>query len=451
MSRLLKSILLIVLLEMCIFQQAQEANLGPYIYHIISHECENGEPKEGTGFRLKNVEGIITALHVVVGCENDIIAKQTGQNDLENLKIIKVDFERDIAILSSSELEVMPKEGLDMAVGDAITQVPQLKKGLTVTVAGFQFDESVWREFYPYIVGPNPTTTLDTVTGITRAFEYRGSPRTDLPVIQLAGNLYPGHSGAPILLDGKVVGVGLGGLDDGEYNFGWAAQWNTDIYEHLSPKDDRTQAKIDRIKGMSLDHVFSFSFPDSETLVVEIGHYTDSDDRDDIDNDEYVKELPEELNIDLNAFQKRYPLPKIRTVDILAITLIDITNDKTRIANSYQGVEITTKSKEPPFNNLEFSLVKDGIDYFLQVTHKQPPGVYFLGSRVSENQPIKNDKDMEGMFAFGELPPGVDKNQYDRPVDFYDLEEFCFYRDLEASESSPYQVQWTDLMLCPNN
>jgi Trypsin-like peptidase domain len=444
MFRLLTSILLIALLEMCIFLQAQEANIGVYIYHIISHECANGESKTGTGFRLKDVEGIATALHVVVGC-NDVIAVQLGKESLKNLTIIKVDFARDIAIISSSELEAMPKEGLDMAVGDVITQDPQLQKGLTVTVAGFQFDERVWREFYPYIAGPNPTTTLDTVTGITQAFKDRRSPSTEVDVIQLAGNLYPGHSGAPILIDGKVVGVGLGGLDDGEYNFGWAAQWNMDIYEQLSSRgDEELEDNLVRIQGMSLDHVFSFSSPDPKTLSVSFIYCCP--------NGKPITTKPKSFEINLNAFQISTPdFDEINTVNRGGIDHILIYEGTNKIASGEKkdnDIKIEFAEymlKKPPFNDLEFTLITNGNAHSLKITNNSyPPGAYFLGPSVEEGQHVE-----ESMFAFGELPAGVDKNQYDRPVDFsYDLKGFCFYRKLEGSESSPYQVQWTDLMLC---
>src|SRR4051812_19891114 len=67
------------------------------------------EARSQTGFRLVGTAGIVTALHGVVDA-NQITARPSvaGMRVTKPLKIIKVDIEHDLALISSAEVSKLP-------------------------------------------------------------------------------------------------------------------------------------------------------------------------------------------------------------------------------------------------------------------------------------------------------------------------------------------------------
>ena len=83
---------------------AQSQNESPYIYKIIAAECKhtpNGRIL--TGFRVKGVHGIVTALHGVADCKV-IRAESSAPNtrSLENLHRAAADIDHDVVLLRSA-------------------------------------------------------------------------------------------------------------------------------------------------------------------------------------------------------------------------------------------------------------------------------------------------------------------------------------------------------------
>ena len=90
----------------------------PYIYRIDIKGCEGELPnRRQTGFRVKELRGIVTALHGVVDCQKTISAvADGGQEIFTDLKLQQVDIDRDIVLLTSPTLEALPADGLQPKV-----------------------------------------------------------------------------------------------------------------------------------------------------------------------------------------------------------------------------------------------------------------------------------------------------------------------------------------------
>ena len=91
---------------------SQERVPADYVYMVIASgsKYHQGQVLQ-TGFRMQGTKGIITALHGVVGATS--ISALNHKNDrLVDLTIHSVDFENDLALLSSKELQNRSNEGL---------------------------------------------------------------------------------------------------------------------------------------------------------------------------------------------------------------------------------------------------------------------------------------------------------------------------------------------------
>ncbi len=102
---------------------------------------------------------------------------------------------------------------------------------------------------------------------LLRALNKRRSPALDIHVLNINGNLLPGHSGAPILNgDGQVVGVGNGGIDLGRVGWGWAIPWQDIEWKTVAPAgsaevSEEDIKRLDELAKSNPQLVFSFSSP----------------------------------------------------------------------------------------------------------------------------------------------------------------------------------------------
>jgi hypothetical protein len=216
-----------------------------------------------TGFRVKDqaLVGIVTALHGVAGCKT-INAIPDGEfAPLLDLTISQVDIVRDVALLGSKQLAALPLDGL----------VPELKKAESI-YEGLQligYHSGIARQAPPEAVTLREITDLvDLVPDqLLRALGKRRSPALDIHVLNINGNLLPGHSGAPILNGNqRVVGVGNGGIDLGRVEWGWAIPWQDIDWKMVVPAGSadisaEDKLKLDELTKSNPQLVFSFSSP----------------------------------------------------------------------------------------------------------------------------------------------------------------------------------------------
>lgn len=186
------------------------------IYMIEAAECVSmPDLRIQTGFLLHDRQGIITALHGVIGC-NHIIARQPESGtDPIKLDYTEVDIARDVAILTGPNLPAsgglhphptgIPSTDVVKVIGHPNAMPGQWDMPLTLMSRQPQ-------KLYLRL-GP----------GLQKAVNDRNSPSPLIDVYSLNGNLQPGHSGAPIMdSEGRVLGIGSGGLGNGTLGIGWA-------------------------------------------------------------------------------------------------------------------------------------------------------------------------------------------------------------------------------------
>jgi hypothetical protein len=183
---------------------SQTPSTHTYIISISGSKYYS-KPIIQTGFRLSGIPGIITALHGVVhGTELSALNEYGG---FDRLRISKVDIERDVALLDSDAPDLSGFDGLTPA------DTHGLNPHDTLNVWGFPYGIQLHDKS---VNAGNPVVrSLRSLIGADAAISFatRKSPSIDVTVIDIEGQLGPGHSGAPVI-DGhqKVIGVVDGGL-----------------------------------------------------------------------------------------------------------------------------------------------------------------------------------------------------------------------------------------------
>ena len=193
---------------------AQESN----VYLIKMFGCTyKPVERSQTGFRVRGVKGLVTALHGLADCEKITASSRRGLFLDQPLTIRKVDIDHDVALLSSPQLEAAGEGGLEVA--DTVALEPLQ----IVTVYGHPYGIASL-ETPLTLRKPTVKTLKDLVPPNTLSFlKDRKSPNHHINVLNLSGNLLPGHSGAPILDSrGRVVAVANGGLKEGFAGICWA-------------------------------------------------------------------------------------------------------------------------------------------------------------------------------------------------------------------------------------
>jgi Trypsin-like peptidase domain len=209
---------------------AQEADV--YLVKIFGCAHKPAERSQ-TGFRVRGIKGLVTALHGVADCQKITASSRKGLLLDQPLIITKIDADHDVVLLSSSQLESSPDGGLyvaDNVIWESLG---------TVKVYGHPYGIS---NLERTLLVSNPALKpLKDLVPATPLFilKERRSPNHLINVLNLQGHLLPGHSGAPILDSrGRVVAVASGGLKGGYADISWAIpfediEWDANLYQRL--------------------------------------------------------------------------------------------------------------------------------------------------------------------------------------------------------------------------
>jgi len=205
-----------------------------YVIRITATNCSYLDGTPGTtntltGFVL-NGKGVMTALHGVCGCRT-IAAEDANGKDLGNLEIVQADLGNDVALLTSERIRSEYQyNGLEYS-----TLNPNSLSDQPVIMIGFGYG----------VARPKRTTsckvrkpaTIQLINGIMPkqkvGLSNRNSPDIYNDILDVDMAIPPGCSGAPIIYNGKVVGIADGGLEGGSTNYCWAIPVNK---IQLSPK-----------------------------------------------------------------------------------------------------------------------------------------------------------------------------------------------------------------------
>lgn len=207
---------------------AQEA----HVYLIKMFDCAHKPAERSqTGFRVQGVKGIITALHGVADCQRITASSKKGLLLDLPLVIRKIDADHDVALLSSAQIDSAPDGGLNVADNVAWESLGAVK------VYGHPYGISSLETTLALRNPPlKPLKDLVPAAPLSILKERR-SPNHLINVLNLQGNLLPGHSGAPVLDSrGHVVAVANGGLREGFAGISWAVPFEDIEWESAGSK-----------------------------------------------------------------------------------------------------------------------------------------------------------------------------------------------------------------------
>jgi hypothetical protein len=219
-------LLLAMVLLLASASSAQEAN----VYLVKMFDCAH-QPVERsqTGFRVRGVKGLITALHGVADCQRIMASSKKGLLLDEPLSIRKIDVDHDVALLSSPQLDRAQDEGFEVAENVIWSALVMVKVyGHPYGISSLETVLTVRNPPIEILKDLIPASSLSIL-------KERSSPNHLIKVLNLQGNLLPGHSGAPILDSrGRVLAVANGGLKEGFAGISWAIpykyiEWDSDI------------------------------------------------------------------------------------------------------------------------------------------------------------------------------------------------------------------------------
>jgi S1-C subfamily serine protease len=189
------------------------AQASAAVVQIIARGCPD-ESRTGSGFLWEAPTQIVTALHVVAGCQQ-LFAYFTGSGEAP-ATLRRTLLPADLALLEvASPPSAHPLK--------ASPHSPQVNE--TLQVIGYYFGVPTL-DSRPLHVTLGSAVLGDMVPDKVRTLlQAAGSPSLSAEILRLDGNLLPGLSGAPIIDEGGgVVGIGSGGLENGTAGVSWAIQ-----------------------------------------------------------------------------------------------------------------------------------------------------------------------------------------------------------------------------------
>jgi S1-C subfamily serine protease len=184
------------------------------VAQVRARQCPGGEvAKAGSGFLFSRGDRLVTALHVVAGCDRiDAYFERAGGHTV-GAEVERVLEESDLALLR-----------LDRRVGQpllAIEAQPRPNDELDA-IAFFLGTPSIDNKTLKVTFGSTQLRSM-LPARVSRELAQSGTIDLNLEVVRLDGHLLPGASGAPLITaDGRVAAVGSGGLRSGAASISWA-------------------------------------------------------------------------------------------------------------------------------------------------------------------------------------------------------------------------------------
>jgi hypothetical protein len=193
-------------------------DIDDQVYMLIAKGCQaSAKAFVQTAFRttVEGQTGLVTALHGVVGCTIHTAQRDEGRVYIDDLRLTKVDIDRDVAFFVSDKLAADKTPALQ---GAPRSNRGELKVVGYPDAAARQFSQPSPLHEQPYssLRSSLPATLLDRL-------EKRRSPSVDIGVLWVQAAVTAGYSGAPMLTvpSRQVMGVTDGGLGGGFAHVNW--------------------------------------------------------------------------------------------------------------------------------------------------------------------------------------------------------------------------------------
>jgi S1-C subfamily serine protease len=199
-----------------------------------------------TGFAYGPSGHVVTANHVVTGCQRITIYWEKHNGLTQRADIVRVLAKADLALL-----QVDRTLGAALAAQQQRPQVDAERETLGYYLSVPTMSNKRLRVTY------GSARLADMVPKETRdALQQSGAIDVNLDILRLDGHLLPGHSGAPIFdMQGRVVGVGSGGLKSGAASVSWAVP--ASYLDALLTSQER------QTDSMAIASLFANSAPDT--------------------------------------------------------------------------------------------------------------------------------------------------------------------------------------------
>jgi len=183
---------------------------------LITCTAKDEGPSHGTGFAWNKPTYIVTALHVVAGCDGLEVSSE-GSHSGASAHFLKAIKASDLAVIELDKtIGLKPLEVSGQAPPDKQYVIWGYPK-LVIKMQGDDLRFSHVRDARSTLSDVMPDKTYKELLGPA------GYPTLDAVILRVGSTLQPGHSGAPILdSKDKVVGIGDGGLYEGVKGINWA-------------------------------------------------------------------------------------------------------------------------------------------------------------------------------------------------------------------------------------
>ncbi len=212
---------------------------------VVKIECRSTGTEDGhaaTGFLWGQTNTVVTALHVVAGC-NNITVYFEASGAKRRATISRVRKRADLALLEVENPPTLP--ALQSANGAPQVNDEFVVLGYPLNIPSLNSTSLRLRYGGKRLKDIVPAKVADTI-------RRNGYPDVEAQIINLEGHLLPGLSGAPILdAAGRVVAVADGGLENGAV----AISWGLPVSE-LQPLVTSTESVHPR-EGMIVANLFA--------------------------------------------------------------------------------------------------------------------------------------------------------------------------------------------------
>lgn len=170
--------------------------------------------RSASGFRWARPDLVVTAYHVVTGADSITVQSTADGIEAALAKPIAFDVNGDLALLQLQR----PLPGAPLSLASTAPA-----PGTNLWVVGYPLNIFGYRSRFLRLSDIAPDTLGEGLDAAATAdLQELGFPALDLPVLHVEGGLLPGDSGAPIIDgEGRVIGIGNGGLKQGKVALGW--------------------------------------------------------------------------------------------------------------------------------------------------------------------------------------------------------------------------------------